>query len=124
MQPLLFILLISMAPAATLWLLIRAVKWFTSGDPLPWRPAKPSPAARSIELLTQDLARLEREFARIHRDQPPAMARRLMALTLAYDDTLAACCAALDLAPPDHTPMDDIERLQTEAVLAQHGLRW
>ena len=123
MQLVLF-LFATLLPTVTLWLIMRFFRWFASGDGLPWTRSTRTPAPRSIELLTQDLARLQREFARIHRDQPVAMARRLEAVTLAYDDTLCACCTALDLQVPDRTPLDDVERLQTEAVLAQHGLRW
>lgn len=111
-------------PGVALWLGVRTLRWLVSGDPPPWHRERPAPAQRSLQTLTCDLARLQREFARIHREQPLAMARRLEAVTLAYDTTLAACCTALDLEPPPTRPFDDVERLQTEAALAQHGLRW
>ncbi len=54
----------------------------------------------------------------------PVRAARLRAVTLAYDDTLRACCAALELPQPDRPPLSPIVRLETEAALAQRGLTW
>ena len=71
-----------------------------------------------------DLRRLERDYRRIEASDLPAKAARLRSVSLAYDDTLRACCRALELPEPDKPPLGPVARLETEAVLAQHGLTW
>lgn len=88
------------------------------------RSRDPAPAEPSVERLVHDLRRLELEFRRIERSDLPARAARLRAVTMAYDDTLRACCRALQLPAPDQPPLSAFARLQTEAALSQHGLSW
>ena len=45
-------------------------------------------------------------------------------MSLAYDETLRACCHSLGLDEPAPSPLSAIDRLQTEADLSQHGLVW
>ena len=45
-------------------------------------------------------------------------------MSLAYDETLRACCLSLGLDEPAPSPLSAIDRLQTEAELSQHGLVW
>lgn len=82
------------------------------------------PSGPRLERLVDDLRRLEAEYRRVEASDLPAKAARLHALSLAYDDTLRACCRALGLPEPQRPPLGAIARLQTEAVLAQHGLTW
>ena len=49
---------------------------------------------------------------------------RLQSVTLAYDDTLCACCTALEIPAPGRPPFDAVQRLEIEATLAQRGLTW
>lgn len=51
-------------------------------------------------------------------------ALRLQSVTLAYDDTLCACCTALEIEAPGRPPFDLVQRLEIEATLAQCGLTW
>jgi hypothetical protein len=81
-------------------------------------------ADRSLERLVADLRRLEREQLDVRRDEPPAAAARLRALSLAYDDTLRDLCRALDLPEPGRPPLTPQARLRTEAALTARGVRW
>lgn len=83
------------------------------------------PQGPTLERLVSDLRRLERDYRRIEASDLPAKAARLRSVTLAYDDTLRACCRALGLPEPQEAPpLGPVARLQTEAALAQHGLTW
>ncbi len=79
---------------------------------------------QSVEKLLADLTRLERDFARLDASDAPNKMMRLRALSLAYDDVLCECCAALGLPAPQSRPLDSVDRLQTECDLVQHGLTW
>ena len=81
-------------------------------------------AGPPIERLVRDLRRLERDYSRIERSDLPRRALRLQGVSLAYDDTLRACCTALEIPCPGRAPLDPVERLEIEATLAQHGLVW
>lgn len=83
-----------------------------------------APAEPSLERLVNDLRRLELEYRRVERSDLLARAARLRAVTIAYDDTLRACCRALQLPPPDQPPLSAVARLETEAALSQRGLSW
>lgn len=83
-----------------------------------------APVAPSLERLVGDLRRLELEYRRIERSDLPARAARLRAVGLAYDDTLRACCRALQLPAPDPSPLSAVTRLETEVALSQRGLSW
>jgi hypothetical protein len=76
-----------------------------------------------LERLTADLRRLDAEHRRVALSDLPGQGARLRALSLAYDDTLRDCCRALGLEEPS-TPLSALDRLQTEAALAQHGVQW
>lgn len=112
-------------PAAAFLGLGRVVDWYAGHDHLPLRrpPAAAAPR-RSLQELVVTLRRLEAEHEVLLRSNPPLKARRLQALTLAYDDTLRECCAALGLPAPDHSPLTATERLRTQTDLAVHGLTW
>jgi hypothetical protein len=90
----------------------------------PLRRRPPEPTGPSLQRLVCDLQRLERDFSRIQASNEPAKARRLAAVSLAYDETLRACCLSLGLDEPAPSPLSAIDRLQTEAELSQHGLVW
>ncbi len=76
-----------------------------------------------IERLAADLRRLEAEHSRIAGSDLPARVVRLRGVAMAYDDTLLACCGAVGLAPPA-SPLSALDRLLTEAALAQQGVQW
>ena len=82
------------------------------------------PAGPPIEQLVNDLRRLGRDYSRIAESDLPRRQSRLQSVTLAYDDTLCACCTALEIPAPGRPPFDAIQRLEIEATLAQRGLTW
>lgn len=115
--------LLCIGPAVIVWLMVKAFRWVANW-PGPRRRAAPPAPAHSLQRLVDDLRRLEREYLRVERSDLPARAARLRAITLAYDDTLRACCHELGLPEPGDRPLSGVVRLQTEAELAQHGLVW
>ena len=82
------------------------------------------PVGPPIERLVADLRRLGRDYSRIAESDLPRRALRLQSVTLAYDDTLCACCTALEIPAPGRPPFDPLQRLEIEATLAQRGLTW
>ncbi len=108
-------------PAAVFWLCDRLMR---HPPRLRRRSDEPVPQGPSLQRLVADLQRLETEYRRIERSDLPAKARRLQAVSLAYDDTLRCCCLALGLPTPQPAPLRPIDRLAVEADLAQHGLTW
>lgn len=81
------------------------------------------PSGESLERLAADLRRLEDDYRRIAGSDLPARVTRMRSVTMAYDDTLCACCQALGLPEPG-VPLSSLDRLETEAALAQQGLSW
>ena len=100
----------------------RALDRWTRGSYRPRRPAQP--AGPPIERLVADLHRLGRDYSRIAASDLPRRQSRLQSVTLAYDDTLSACCTALEIDAPGRPPFDAVQRLEIEATLAQRGLTW
>jgi hypothetical protein len=100
----------------------KAFDWWTRAD----RRARTPPVSSRppIERLVGDLRRLERDYSRIRGSDLPRQASRLQSVSLAYDDALCACCAALEIAPPGQPPLNAMQRLEIEAALARHGLTW
>ena len=86
--------------------------------------ADSQPGGPPIERLVADLRRLGRDYSRIAESDLPRRALRLQSVTLAYDDTLCACCTALEIRAPGRPPFDPVQRLEIEATLAQRGLTW
>jgi hypothetical protein len=109
-------------PPALLYGLRRLLRVVPESWSLRRRP--PEPSGPSLQRLVFDLQRLERDFRRIQASNEPGKARRLAAVSLAYDETLRACCLSLGLDEPAPSPLSAIDRLQTEAELSQHGLVW
>lgn len=114
---------LAFAPAASFLGLARLLDWWARGGRLPIR-RRPVPDGPPIERLVADLRRLERDYTRIESSDLPRRAVRLQGVGLAYDDTLCACCTALEIPWSGRRPLDAVERLQIEATLAQHGLVW
>ena len=110
-------------PSIAFYLGMRGLMAVCAWNGPPWR-RELAPQGPTLERLVSDLRRLEGDYRRIEASDLPAKAARLRSVTLAYDDTLTACCRALDLPEPDKPPLGPVERLQTEAALAQHGLTW
>ena len=100
----------------------KALEWWTQGDHLVRQGARPP--GTDIERLVSDLHRLGCEYCRIERSDLPRRAARLQSVSLAYDDTLCACCEALHIPWSGHPPFDGVHRLEMEASLAQRGLTW
>ncbi len=71
-----------------------------------------------------DLRRLECDYCRIEHSDLPRRAARLQSVSLAYDDTLCACCAALAIPWSGRPPFDGVHRLEMEASLSQCGVTW
>ena len=116
--------LLAVTPAVVLLLAAKALERFTRARGWPLRRPAVAAAQPPLERLLADLRRLEADYRRIEASDLPGRAARLRTVTLAYDDTLRACCTALDLPQPDRPPLSPVVRLQTEAALAQRGLTW
>ncbi len=117
---------LAVTPAAVLLGLARLLeRWCHDRFPARWgsRRPVPQPTGPTLERLAADLRRLSAEYRRIDASDLPARVSRLRTVTLAYDDTLRACCTAVGVAAPP-PPMSTLDRLQTEATLAQSGVTW
>jgi hypothetical protein len=113
--------LLAVTPAAAFWGLVKGCEWLARYE----TPAEgPVPPNRSIEQLARDLSRLAREQRRLRDSDPFSKATRLRSVMLAYDDTLLAACLALGLPCPNHPPLPDSVRLETELALTGQGLNW
>ena len=77
-----------------------------------------------VERLAADLHRLAVHLDKVERSDEMHRVARLRAASLAYDDVLRSACRTLEVEVPDSTPLHPVERLQTEAALAQRGLVW
>jgi hypothetical protein len=77
-----------------------------------------------VERLAADLHRLAVNIDTIERSQEMHRVARLRAACLAYDYVLLSACRTLEVDVPERTPLHPVERLQTEAALAQAGLVW
>ena len=108
-------------PADAFWGLAKGCEWLTRFAPVTEGPVA---AERSVEQLAQDLRRLGREQRALRHSDPPAKVARLHSVMLAYDDTLVAACAALDLHRPGPPPLHEAVRLETELALAERGFVW
>jgi hypothetical protein len=82
------------------------------------------PLVQPVERLAADLHRLAVHIDTIERSQEMHRVARLRAASLAYDDVLLSACRTLEVEVPETTPLHPVERLQTEAALAQAGLVW
>jgi len=82
-------------------------------------------AGAPLERLVADLHRLSTDLDRVMATvDMPGRVLRLKAFSQAYDDTLLRACTLLEVPVCSHPPLSDVERLETEAALAQQGLRW
>ena len=89
------------------------------------RPQREQPAqVQPVERLAADLHRLAVHLDTLERSREMHRVARLRAASLAYDDVLLSACRTLEVEVPDSTPLHPVERLQTEAALAQRGLIW
>ena len=113
---------LAFTPAAVFLAGARVLDWWVRGS-APERPGT-RPSGPPIERLVRDLRRLKRDYSRIERSDLPRRVIRLQGVSLAYDDTLCACCTALDIPWSGRPPLDPIQRLEIEATLAQRGLVW
>ena len=118
-----YVLLVAVL-AGVMWLVARFLHWLTVVERPAWLRRAPQATAPPIQRLAADLTRLSQTLKSVEQSNAPAKARRLMAVGLAYDDTLCLCCTALDLEVPGSPPLDSTVRLQTEAQLASRGLVW
>lgn len=113
---------LALTPAAAFIAGARVLDWWVQGrGPLPTGSRASAPP---IERLVGDLRRLKRDYTRIESSDLPRRMIRLRGVSLAYDDTLCACCAALDVPTCGRPPLTAMERLEIEASLAQRGLSW
>jgi len=115
-------IVLAVLPALLFLAAARALDWWTRGGRSPRSAEEPS--GPPVERLVGDLYRLERDYTRIERSDLPRRALRLQSVSLAYDDTLCACCAALGVPVSSRPPFGAVERLEIEASLAQRGLTW
>ena len=102
----------------------RILDWIDAGWRWVRRSKPPEPTGIPVQKLAADLRRISAHLEQVDRTDPPAKAFRLRAATLAYDGVLLSAARTLEVPAPDKPPLESIERLQTEAALAQHGLVW
>ena len=88
------------------------------------RRRPPVPVTVPVEQIAADLRRLADLLERTYATDQPAKMERLTAAALAYDYVLLSACRTLELPQPPGLPLDPVDRLQTEAELARHGLSW
>ncbi len=88
------------------------------------RHRKPVPESPPIEVLAADLRRLGSQLALVESSNEIAKAFRLTATSRAYDDVLLSACRVLEVDTAAQSPLRPVERLEAEAALAMHGLRW
>ncbi|MDQ1585166.1 MAG: hypothetical protein QOH80_531 [Actinomycetota bacterium] len=92
-----------------------------------WRWLRPRPVKASLQPVQQiaaDLHRLSQHLEAIDASNPPSKNERLLAAALAYDGVLVDACRTFELPAPEGPPLHPLDRLQTEAALAQEGLVW
>lgn len=121
MPVLLVYAVLAATPAAALFAAGRALERWCFAYPGPGpldRAGEPS-----LERLVASLRRLEDDYRRIAGSDLPARVARMRTVTLAYDDTLRACCRAVGLPEPA-VRLTSLDRLETEAALAQQGVTW
>ena len=85
---------------------------------------EPQPIGIPLHKLAADLTRLSVQFVQLDESDAPAKAFRLRAVALAYDGALIDAARTLEVPAPGEPPLRPIDRLQTEAALAQQGLVW
>ena len=119
-QHLLVYLGIALVPTAVFLLARRGLDRFCA----PRRSRAAAPPAAHLDSYVHHLRRLDDEYVRIEASSLPGKATRLRAVSLAYDDTLRDCCAALGLPEPGRAPLPPASRLLAEAALAQRGVTW
>lgn len=78
----------------------------------------------AVEQLAADLHRLGEHLAAVECSHELHRAARLRAAALAYDDVLLRACQTLEIEIATAPPLRSLERLETEAALAQEGLLW
>ena len=89
------------------------------------RRRPPAPETPPIECLAADLRRLGSQLSRVESSNEIAKAFRMQATSRAYDDVLLCACRALEVELAGQAaPLHPVERLEAEAALAMHGLRW
>ena len=89
------------------------------------RRRPPIPETPPIECLAADLTRLGTQLTRVESSNEIAKAFRMQATSRAYDDVLLSACRALEVElAVQAAPLHPVERLEAEAALALHGLRW
>jgi hypothetical protein len=113
---------LAFAPAGSFIAFAKALEWWTRRNGTT-RSSAGSPGPE-IKRLVVDLRRLECDYCRIERSDLPRRAARLQSVSLAYDDTLCACCTALEIPWSGRPPFDGVHRLEMEASLAQRGVTW
>jgi hypothetical protein len=113
---------LAFAPAGSFIAFAKALEWWTRRNGTT-RSSAGSPGPE-IKRLVGDLRRLECDYCRIERSDLPRRAARLQSVSLAYDDTLCACCTALEIPWSGRPPFDGVHRLEMEASLAQRGVTW
>ena len=110
-----------LAPTTAFYLARRGLERLTTWSGPRRQQASVEP---SLERFRHHLRRLDAEYARLEGSASPGTRARLRSVSMAYDDTLVACCRALDVPPPGTPPLPAATRLQTEALLAARGLTW
>jgi hypothetical protein len=122
-----WLVVVAMVPVLATMLFVHVLTVFDHAATLRDR-LRPRQAQRAqvqpVERLAADLHRLAVHLDNVERSDDMHRAARLRAAALAYDDVLLSACRTLDVDVPDSTPLHAVERLQTEAALAQRGLVW
>jgi hypothetical protein len=122
-----WLLVLAVVPLLAIMFFVHMLTVFDQADAVRDRLRRRRPQraqVQPVERLAADLHRLAVHLDNVERSDDMHRAARLRAAALAYDDVLLSACRTLDVEVPDSTPLHAVERLQTEAALAQRGLVW
>lgn len=121
-----WVAVVAMLPLAVTMIIVHvsAVQDHAAGLLDRLHPRRAQAQVQPVERLAADLHRLAVHIDKIERSQEMHRVARLRAASLAYDYVLLSACRTLEVEVPESTPLHPVERLQTEAALAQAGLVW
>jgi hypothetical protein len=90
-------------------------------------PIAPDHETAKVDILnhTLELRRLAAEIEKARASDQPGKMLKITSSVKAYDDVLLSCCRTAGVTyPARRPPLTAAERLDAEAALLTHGIRW